>query len=211
MKKEIKKEGKEVNVKEVKKYSYADILRLYSIVKAVLLCCDKKELSSQLKSKVMSVRVSLGRIRKRFDEEIKEANEGLKPEGYDERMKPAQEFEEKIREKYPESNGLTEEMLSEGLTEDEQKLKEKRDAFMPEFKKYNEECDTHYSDKLAEKVEFDLRKFTQKEFDDILNVNSAEKYSFDVEYEYKGKRRMVPVNLPSADFMEVFYEEFVEE
>ena len=73
-----------------------------------------------------------------------------------------------------------------------------------------EEVTNFKSEKLDEEVEMEEKKFTQKEFDEILNVNTAESYNLDLCMPYNGKNMIIPGSMKSADFMEVLYEEFID-
>lgn len=191
--------------KKIVKVKLSDAIKKASILKAVLLAYKDKELSAELKSKVMMTRIYYGKFRKQFEEDVKEAREGLKPEGYDKQLQEIDELENKAREDKDIRN-LTPEMLKSALTQEEY---DKHEAFMPIFNKYMEEVTNFKSEKLDEEVEMEEKKFTQKEFDEILNVNTAENYNLDLCMPYNGKNMIFPGSMKSADFMEVLYEELV--
>ena len=154
----------------------------------------------------MMTRIYYGKFRKQFEEDVKEAREGLKPEGYDTQLQEIDELENKARGDKDIRN-LTPEMLKSALTEEEY---DKHETFMPIFNKYMEEVTNFKSEKLDEEVEMEEKKFTQKEFDEILNVNTAESYNLDLYMPYNGKNMIIPGSMKSADFMEVLYEEFID-
>lgn len=192
--------------KKIVKVKLSDAIKKASILKAVLLAYKDKELSAELKSKVMMTRIYYSKFRKQFEEDVKEAREGLKPEGYDTQLQEIDELENKARGDKDIRN-LTPEMLKSALTEEEY---DKHETFMPIFNKYMEEVTNFKSEKLDEEVEMEEKKFTQKEFDEILNVNTAESYNLDLYMPYNGKNMIIPGSMKSADFMEVLYEEFID-
>ncbi|MFK1845230.1 hypothetical protein ACIXOF_22790, partial [Bacteroides fragilis] len=174
--------------KKIVKVKLSDAIKKASILKAVLLAYKDKELSAELKSKVMMTRIYYGKFRKQFEEDVKEAREGLKPEGYDTQLQEIDELENKARGDKDIRN-LTPEMLKSALTEEEY---DKHETFMPIFNKYMEEVTNFKSEKLDEEVEMEEKKFTQKEFDEILNVNTAESYNLDLCMPYNGKNMIFP-------------------
>lgn len=204
-----KKEETKKDVKTAALLSYADILSKYSIIRAVQLVCKQKELPAELKSKVMDVRFAFKKHKREFDEKIKDGQEDLKPAGFDDRMKESQEFEEKMLNKYPGKKELEPEMLTDNLSPEEEEMKVRHEAFMAEFRKWNKECEKFASDKLQEKVGFEEKKFTRKEFDEILDVNSSERYELETEAERGSIHFMARGSMAQADFAELFYEEFV--
>ena len=53
-----------------------------NFITKVLLKEGDNELSKNLKVKIMSMRIKLGKVRKSFDEDVQEAVKGFTPEGY---------------------------------------------------------------------------------------------------------------------------------
>lgn len=87
---------------------------------------------------------------------------------------------------------------------------DKYEVFMLIFNKYMEEVINFKFEKLDEEVEMEEKKFIQKEFDEILNVNIVESYNFDLCMFYNGKNMIIFGLMKSVDFMEVLYEEFID-
>ena len=188
------------------KIKQSELIKKASMLKAILLSYKNKELSSDIKARVMMNRIFYSKYRKQFDEDVKEAEEAFKPEGFDENLKEASELEHKVQEK-TKNEKITEELMKEALTPEEF---EKHKSFMEEYTKYMKELIDFKSQKLDEEIEIDEKKFSQKEFENILDVNTDEKYNIDVCLKNDGKNMIVPGSMKSADFMEMLYEEFVE-
>lgn len=190
------------------KITLSEALKKRSIIAAVLLSYKTKELSSALKSKLMSARIAVGRIEKQFTEERKEAAVGFKPEGFEDRLKEVREFEDVLNKNHPDQK-IEKLLSSTELTDEEKKGIEKRKAFMEEYQKWNIQCADFESEKLKEKVDYTPVKFTQEEFNEILDVNSKEKYELQLPGDVDGVTRMMPAYTTSENFMELFYGEFV--
>lgn len=107
------------------------MLRQNFISKALLKDGDK-ELSRNLKVKIVGMRVKMAKYRKEFDEDVQEAIKNLKPEGFDELSSKQDRTEEenkqleamttKLNEEYIEfvnKKGLEEIDYEISLTEDE--------------------------------------------------------------------------------------------
>lgn len=191
---------------KVTKMKLSEAIKKSSILKSVLLAYKNKELSSEIKSRVMMNRIYYGKYRKQFDECVKEAEEALKPEGFDEQMNEAVSLEKKVSEKNK-GEEVTEEMMKEALTKEE--LAQHKN-FMAVYGKYNQDLTEFKSQKLDEEIDVEEKKLTQKEFDEILNVNTDDTYKIDICVKNAGKNVIVTGSAKSEDFMEMLYEEFVE-
>ena len=84
--------------KKIVKVKLSDAIKKASILKAVLLAYKDKELPAELKSKVMMTRIYYGKFRKQFEEDVKEAREGLKPEGYDKHFRKSTNWKTRLVE-----------------------------------------------------------------------------------------------------------------
>ena len=122
-----------------------DVLTKQNLITKVLLANDGKELSKELKVKIMKIRVAMGKIRKNFEDDLKEVAEGLIPEGYKELAQ--------IKDKTPEQESI---------------YKEQTDALNAAYQKYvvdegtNEVTGNHIDD-----------KFTEDEYFEIVGVNGS--------------------------------------
>jgi len=103
-----------------------------NFISKVLLKNDGKELSKDLKVKVMQMRIKLGKVRKEFDEDVQEAIKGFTPEGYSEivqkkdkseqETKQVEDWNRQIQEDYNGfvlKRGQEEVVIDTKLTEDE--------------------------------------------------------------------------------------------
>ena len=190
------------------KIALSEALKKRSIIAAVLLSYKTKELSSALKSKLMGTRIALGRIEKQFTEERKEAADGFISEGFEDRLKEARELEDELKKNHPDQE-IERILSSTELTDEEKQGVEKHKVFMQEYQKWSIQCADFESKKLKEEVDYTPVKFTQEEFDEILDVNSKEKYELQLPGDVNGFIRMMPAYTTSENFMELFYEEFV--
>ena len=66
----------------------------YNFISKVIFKDGDKELSRDLKVKLMRMRIALGKIRKEFDEDVQEVIKGLTPEGYQELAQKTEKTEE---------------------------------------------------------------------------------------------------------------------
>ena len=103
-----------------------------NFITKVLLKEGDNELSKNLKVKIMSMRIKLGKVRKDFDEDVQEAVKGFTPEGYaelvqkqertDEDNKKLEDMNKQVQEMYSEyvvKRGQEEVDIETKLTEDE--------------------------------------------------------------------------------------------
>ena len=65
------------------KIKNSEIVKKTSLIKALLIAHQGKELPRELKTKVMMTRIYYNGFYKKFEDAVKEATEGLKPEGFD--------------------------------------------------------------------------------------------------------------------------------
>lgn len=109
-----------------------ELMLKQNFISKVLLKDGDKELSRNLKVKIVSMRVKMAKYRKDFDEDVQEAIKNLKPEGFDELSSKQDRTEEenkqleamtaKLNEEYVEfvnKKGLEEINYEASLTEDE--------------------------------------------------------------------------------------------
>ena len=85
-----------------------------NFITKVLLKEGDNELSKNLKVKIMSMRIKLGKVRKDFDEDVQEAIKGFTPEGYAE-IAQKQERTEEDNKKLEDWNKQVQEMYSEDV------------------------------------------------------------------------------------------------
>lgn len=103
-----------------------------NFITKVLLKEGDNELSKNLKVKIMSMRIKLGKVRKEFDEDVQEAVKGFTPEGFaeliqkqektEEETKKVEEWNKQINEEYQAyvvKRGQEEVSVDAKLTEDE--------------------------------------------------------------------------------------------
>lgn len=109
-----------------------ELMLKQNFISKVLLKDGDKELSRNLKVKIVGMRVKMAKYRKEFDDEVQEAIKNLKPEGFDElstkrdrteeESKQLDEMVAKLNEEYNEfvtKKGLEEIDYEVSLTEDE--------------------------------------------------------------------------------------------
>lgn len=69
-----------------------------NFISKILLKKDDKELSKDLKVKIMGMRIKLAKIRKEFDEDVQEAVKGFTPNGYAEVAQKTEKTEEETKQ-----------------------------------------------------------------------------------------------------------------
>lgn len=121
-----------------------DVLTKQNVITKIELATDSKELPKELKVKIMRIRMAYNKIRKQFDEDLKEFSEQIVPE----------ELKELSNKK-------------ERTTEEDERfveLNNKANAEYNEFviQKSNEEVKDEINDKL-----------TEEEYFEIMEVNAA--------------------------------------
>ena len=146
-----------------------ELLTKQNFLSKILLKSDSAELSKGLKIKVMSNRIEYAKVRKQFDED---------------------------------TQAFTRE-LTEGRFSELQQKADKTEEENEELKKLTEEVNSTYMDyvngKGLEEVTANEKKFTEEDFEEILEVNA------DNDVEINGNK------LNAADFLEIFYELFINE
>lgn len=75
-----------------------EVLTKQAFLSKVLFKSESGELSKELKVKIMNMRIALGKFRKDFENDQKEALEQVKPSNYDELARKADKTEEEIVE-----------------------------------------------------------------------------------------------------------------
>lgn len=189
------------------KIKNSEIVKKTSLIKALLIAHQGKELPRELKTKVMMTRIYYNGFYKKFEDAIKEATEGLKPEGFDKEKEEVSKLQEKIQKQCNDLSSLTEEMLKNILTDEEF---DKHKAFMEMYNKHWRDVADFKSKKLNEEVEVEQKTFTQKEYEDLVNVNVADKYTIEeILTDFQGMSITTEKQISTTDFLEVIYENFV--
>ena len=189
------------------KIKNSEIVKKTSLIKALLIAHQGKELPRELKTKVMMTRIYYNGFYKKFEDAIKEATEGLKPEGFDKEKEEVSKLQEKIQKQCNDLSSLTEEMLKNILTDEEF---DKHQAFMEMYNKHWRDVADFKSKKLNEEVEVEQKTFTQKEYEDLVNVNVADKYTIEeVLTDFQGMSITAEKQISTTDFLEMIYENFV--
>ena len=189
------------------KIKNSEIVKKTSLIKALLIAHQGKELPRELKTKVMMTRIYYNGFYKKFEDAVKEATEGLKPEGFDKEKEEVSKLQEKIQKQCKDLSSLTEEMLKNILTDEEF---DKHQAFMEMYNKHWRDVADFKSKKLNEEVEVEQKTFTQKEYEDLVNVNVADKYTIEeVLTDFQGMSITAEKQISTTDFLEMIYENFV--
>lgn len=189
------------------KIKNSEIVKKTSLIKALLIAHQGKELPRELKTKVMMTRIYYNGFYKKFEDAIKEATEGLKPEGFDKEKEEVSKLQEKIQKQCNDLSSLTEEMLKNILTDEEF---DKHKAFMEMYNKHWRDVADFKSKKLNEEVEVEQKTFTQKEYEDLVNVNVADNYTIEqVLTDFQGMSITTEKEISTTDFLEMIYENFV--
>lgn len=189
------------------KIKNSEIVKKTSLIKALLIAHQGKELPRELKTKVMMTRIYYNGFYKKFEDAVKEATEGLKPEGFDKEKEEVSKLQEKIQKQCNDLSSLTEEMLKNILTDEEF---DKHKAFMEMYNKHWRDVADFKSKKLNEEVEVEQKTFTQKEYEDLVNVNVADNYTIEqVLTDFQGMSITTEKQMSTTDFLEMIYENFV--
>ena len=107
-----------------------EVLARQNFVNKLVLKNGENELPKELKVKLMGMRIALNKIRNQYDEDSKEAVEGLKPEGFDTLAQKQDKTEEEQK--------LFDEMY--------QKLVDEHNAFLVEKSKEEVEFDRNFTE-----------------------------------------------------------------
>lgn len=189
------------------KIKNSEIVKKTSLIKALLIAHQGKELPRELKTKVMMTRIYYNGFYKKFEDAVKEATEGLKPEGFDKEKEEVSKLQEKIQKQCKDLSSLTEEMLKNILTDEEF---DKHKTFMEMYNKHWRDVADFKSKKLNEEIEVEQKTFTQKEYEDLVNVNVADKYTIEeVLTDFQGMSITTEKQISTTDFLEMIYENFV--
>ena len=189
------------------KIKNSEIVKKTSLIKALLIAHQGKELPRELKTKVMMTRIYYNGFYMKFEDAVKEATEGLKPEGFDKEKEEVSKLQEKIQKQCKDLSSLTEEMLKNILTDEEF---DKHKAFMDMYNKHWRDVADFKSKKLNEEVEVEQKTFTQKEYEDLVNVNVADNYTIEqVLTDFQGMSITTEKQISTTDFLEMIYENFV--
>ena len=120
-----------------------EVLTRHNFVSKLLLKDGDKELSRDLKVKVMGMRIEYGKIRKQFDEDVQEFVKGLN------------------------SDKLTELQQKGDRTEAEEKeLQERTDKLNGDYRAYVES-------RLKEEVTVSDKNFTEADYAELIEVNAG--------------------------------------
>jgi hypothetical protein len=122
-----------------------ELMIRHNFISKVLLKEGDKELSKDLKVKLMSMRIEMGKIRKQFETDLQEVVKGLTPEGYQE------------------------------LASKKDRSKEEEEHLKDLNTKINDEYNAYVNKKGAEEIDsshFD-KTLTQDEYNEILEVNAG--------------------------------------
>ena len=120
-----------------------EVLTRHNFVSKLLLIDGDKELSRELKVKVMGMRIEYGKIRKQFDEDVQEFVKGLN------------------------SDRLTELQQKGDRTEAEEKeLQELTDKLNGDYRAY-------VDSRLKEDVAVSDKKFTEDDYAELVEVNAG--------------------------------------
>lgn len=189
------------------KIKNSEIVKKASLIKALLIAHQGKELPRELKTKVMMTRIYYNGFYKKFEDAVKEATEGLKPDGFDKEKEEVSKLQEKIQKQCKDLSSLTEEILKNILTDEEF---DKHQAFMEMYNKHWRDVADFKSKKLNEEVEVEQKTFTQKEYEDLVNVNVADNYTIEqVLTDFQGMSITTEKQISTTDFLEMIYENFV--
>lgn len=189
------------------KIKNSEIVKKTSLIKALLIAHQGKELPRELKTKVMMTRIYYNGFYKKIEDAVKEATEGLKPDGFDKEKEEVSKLQEKIQKQCKDLSSLTEEMLKNILTDEEF---DKHKAFMEMYNKHWRDVADFKSKKLNEEVEVEQKTFTQKEYEDLVNVNVADNYTIEqVLTDFQGMSITTEKQISTTDFLEMIYENFV--
>lgn len=120
-----------------------DVLIKQNVITKILLKEGDKELSKELKVKIMRIRMAYNKIKKNYDDEVKEFTEELIPQEF-------KELSQKVNK----------------TDEDQLKLGEME-------VKINSEYQEFLSQKVNEKVECIDDTFTMDDYSDIIEVNAG--------------------------------------
>ena len=148
-----------------------EVLTKQNFLSKLVLKDNENELSKNLKVKIMKMRIEYAKVRKAFDEDLQEFVKDLAPE----RFRELQQIPE---------NERTDEQNQE-MTELTNKI--------------NEDYNAYIIQRGQDEVNVNTVSFTEKEFEEILEVNSGN------DVEINGTK------VPAADFMEIIYTLFVAE
>ena len=75
-----------------------EVLIRHNFITKLLLKDGSKELSKELKVKIMGIRISLGKLRTQFDLDVQEAIKGFKPENFDELVQKPEKTDDEENE-----------------------------------------------------------------------------------------------------------------
>ena len=146
-----------------------EILAMQNYLTKIVLKNGDSELSKDLKVKVMKMRIEMSKIRKAFDEDLKQFMDELISDRFKE-----------LRDK----------------PEDERTEEEKKE-FEQLIAKANSDYEVYIRQRSQDEVTLNTCTFTEKEFNEILEVNSG------IEAEING------IKMSAADILEAVYVLFV--
>lgn len=143
-----------------------DVMIRHNFITKIVLKDGEKELSKELKVKIMSIRIELGKVRKQFEDDLQEFLKQATPEEL------------------------------QTLTQKEDKTEEDKQKIAELNQKLTDEYNSYVDSKGKEEKEVEA-KFTQEEYNEILEVNAGNDVNIN------------GAKLSAPDFLEVIYSLFV--
>ena len=120
-----------------------EVLTRQTLLSKLILKDGEKELSKELKFKIIKERINLAKVRTSFDNDRTEAIKQMKPDGFDD------------------------------LANKKDKTKEENDKFNDEVNKLQNDYNDFTQRKLQEKSDVPVLNFTENELEQIVDVNSG--------------------------------------
>lgn len=120
-----------------------EVMMRHNFLSKILLRDGDKELSRDLKVKLMSMRIEMGKVKRQLEEDLQEMVKGLTPEGYTE------------------------------LASKQSKTDEEKKQLEDWTNKINSEYESYVNSRGREEVALNNSSFTEDEFSEILEVNAG--------------------------------------
>lgn len=155
------------------------LLNNHAIVANIPLAYEGRELPSKLQAKLMLMRVGYDKAVAAFNEKVREALNGLKPEGFDELAREIErmrviEAKEKAFKEWDEEGEKPAEPTKEELEEAAQIRKEKLVDYEPKEKEVIEKWEEIRKQELEEECIPKMKAFTEEEYAAIIDVVKTE-------------------------------------
>lgn len=135
-----------------KKIATNELLALYNIIGAA----KNTKLDDGDKIKMWKICRKMKPIADKFDEDMKSATEAMKPEGFDDELKKAQEYERLTKAKEPTIDVMT---------------KAQYDEFIEKLKKYNELVQKAVEENGKKEVTLEYEPLSEDAFGKLLSSN----------------------------------------